>query len=92
MGSLKPARLRRPGGKRIDGIEGMTRGANGGAIVIAAAPEGAWIVFAGMARPPQPILRWLPSMDLARSLAIAMHESHGWPIKEGYAGPTEPAE
>jgi hypothetical protein len=68
----------------------MTRKADGGAIVIAAAPEGAWIVFAGMPRPPHPIVRWVPTMDAARSFAIAMHQSHGWPIEEGYAGTAEP--
>lgn len=63
----------------------MTRPA-GGTITIAPAPDGAWIIFSGMERAPAPAVRWVPSMDAARSFAIAMHQAHGWPIEEAIEG------
>ena len=54
----------------------------GSRIIIVAATDGAWMQFAGMERAPAPAIRWVPSMDAARSFAIAMHQSHGWSIVE----------
>ncbi len=57
-----------------------------GRIIITETATGARMEFVGMERVPQPPVRQLPSMDSARSFAIAMHQAHGWAIEEAYEG------
>ena len=59
------------------------RGAkSAGRIILAPAGDEVLMTFEGMASPPA--ARSVPSMDAARSFAVALHQVHGWAIVETY--------